>query len=77
MGVKVEVVHIPNPRVEKEEHEMEMENAKFLKLLGEIQMPLEEGIRQTLKSLLPYRDVFVRYKERFIEKQFLKEKVTA
>ena len=75
MGVAAEVIHIPNPRVEKEEHEMEMENAKFLKLLGEIRMPLEEGIRQTLKSLLPYRGVFIQHKECFIEKQFLKEKV--
>ena len=36
------VLHIPNPRVENEEHQMEIHNDKFLKLLGKDKFTIDE-----------------------------------
>ncbi|ACZ42755.1 NAD-dependent epimerase/dehydratase [Thermobaculum terrenum ATCC BAA-798] len=72
MGVEVEVEHLPNPRVEKEEHQMVMENDRFIQeLLPDIHVDIEAGIRDTLESLLPYKDVLSAYKDRFIPEQLL------
>lgn len=73
MGLSVEVEHLPNPRVEKEAHQMVMENDKFLStLLPNPQLDINTGIRETLESLLPYRDTLVAYKDLFVPEQLLK-----
>ncbi len=65
-----QISFIPNPRVEKEEHDMQMENAKFLALLGKKPSALEPNIVTMIEKLLPYRDTLIQYKNTFIrEKQ--------
>jgi UDP-sulfoquinovose synthase len=51
-GLDAEVKHYENPREEDEEHKMEMENDAFLDLVGGQRRTLEEGIRQTLRTLI-------------------------
>lgn len=66
LGFAVEVKHFPNPRMEKEEHLMTVDNRKFLELLGKKPVGLEEGHRQILQELLPYRETLLAYKDRFL-----------
>ena len=72
-SIEVEIEHLPNPRVEKEEHQMVMENNRFLtELLPHPQEDIAVGVRDTLESLLPYKDTLKAYKDRFIPEQVLK-----
>lgn len=66
LKLPVEVKHIPNPRVEKEEHKMVVNTDKFQKLLGKPKYDIDSGIFQTLNSLLLYRNLIVQYKDRFL-----------
>jgi len=66
LKLPVEIKHIPNPRVEKEEHKMVINTDKFQKLLGKPKYNIESGIYQALNSLLPYKDVISQYKNRFL-----------
>lgn len=66
-GMTVNVKHIPNPRTEKEEHPMVMENRNFREcLLPDISVTLEEGIREMINTLEPFKETFQHYKDRFI-----------
>lgn len=67
LGINAEVVHIPNPRIEKEEHDMEIDTTNFRKLIGNYESNIQEGVLQTLKSLSSYKNVLLRYKDRFLE----------
>lgn len=61
-GIDVQLTHIKNPRVEKEDHQMEMDNRGFIeRLLKKEPQVLESSIRQTMTDLLPYRDTISRY----------------
>jgi nucleoside-diphosphate-sugar epimerase len=62
----VEINHIPNPRVEKEEHKMTINTDKFRKLLGKPKYDIDSGIYQTINSLLPYKDLIAQYKDTFL-----------
>jgi UDP-sulfoquinovose synthase len=62
----VEINHIPNPRVEKEDHKMVINTDKFKKLLVSPKYNIDSGIYQTLNSLLPHKDVIAQYKDRFL-----------
>ena len=66
LKLPVEIKHIPNPRVEKEEHKMVINTDKFNKLLGKSKHNIDSGIFQVLNSLLPYKDVIAQYKDRFL-----------
>lgn len=66
LKLPVEVKHIPNPRVEKEEHKMVVNTDKFQKLLGKPKYDIDSGIYQTLTSLMPYRDLIAQYKDKFL-----------
>ena len=66
LKLPVEIKHIPNPRVEKEEHKMIINTDKFQKLLGKPKYNIESGIYQVLNSLLPYKDVIAQHKDRFL-----------
>jgi nucleoside-diphosphate-sugar epimerase len=73
MGIPVQVDHLENPRVEKEEHQMVMENARFMtELLPHPVVDITSGLRDTLESLAPYRDTLLAYKDRFVPEQLLK-----
>jgi nucleoside-diphosphate-sugar epimerase len=72
MGIKVDVEHLPNPRVENEEHQMVMENDRFIsELLPRSTVDIERGVRDTVESLAPYRDTLVAYKDRFVPDHIL------
>ncbi|MBS1262995.1 MAG: GDP-L-fucose synthase [Methanonatronarchaeales archaeon] len=62
----VEVKHFENPREEKEEHEMVVENDRFTKLLGEQRQDLEEGVRDVLGTLVRYGDALRGHEDRFL-----------
>ncbi|GGE41608.1 NAD-dependent dehydratase [Pullulanibacillus camelliae] len=61
-GLSVQLSHIPNPRVEKEEHQMKMELSGFSKqLLKKEPQSLQETIDQTIKTLAPYKETIKNY----------------
>jgi len=66
LDLEVEIRHIPNPRIEKEEHQMTVDTAGFRTLLPTPRHTIETGTLQTLRSLLPHRDRIAQYKDRFL-----------
>lgn len=66
LNIDAELTHIPNPRIEKEEHAMVVDTSNFSKLLPKPKLNMVQGIRQMLKSLLPYQAVLLKYKDRFV-----------
>jgi len=66
LGLDVEVVHIPNPRVEKEEHAMTIDTARFRELLPSPKFTVASATEGILTALLPYRDVLTRHRDRFM-----------
>jgi len=66
LELNAEIKHIPNPRVEKEEHKMEMDTRNFRELLPEPKIKIRNGVRDMLKSLLPYRDSIEMHRDRFM-----------
>jgi len=67
IGLEVEVKHVPNPRVEKEEHEMVIENDNFRKLVGK-PMDLKEAIRDIFRTIESRKKIIENYKDRFLPK---------
>jgi nucleoside-diphosphate-sugar epimerase len=61
-----EVKHYENPRNEDESHKMEMENDRFLKLVGGQRQELEAGIRDVLETLVEERDRVESHEDRFL-----------
>jgi nucleoside-diphosphate-sugar epimerase len=61
-----EVKHYENPRNEDEEHKMEMENDRFLELVGGQKQTLEEGIRDVLGTLVEEQDRIAAHEDRFL-----------
>jgi nucleoside-diphosphate-sugar epimerase len=51
---KCEIVHVPNPRKEKETHHMSFDNKKFLKLLGKKPKTIDRGIQEMIVYLEDY-----------------------
>lgn len=66
LDLKAELKHIPNPRVEKEEHKMEIEVTNFAKLLPNPQYNITAGVHQILQALLPYQKTLEQFKDRFM-----------
>lgn len=65
-GLDAAVKHYENPRDEDEEHKMEMENERFLELVGGQKQTLEEGIRDVLETLVEERDRIAAHEDRFL-----------
>ncbi len=65
-GLDADVEHFENPREEDEEHKMEMENDRFMDLLGEQRQTLEEGVRGILSTLDDRSDVVEAHEDRFL-----------
>src|SRR6056297_869143 len=61
-----EVKHYENPRNEDEEHKMEMENERFLELVGGQRQELEAGIRDVLGTLVEEQDRIAAHEDRFL-----------
>jgi UDP-sulfoquinovose synthase len=66
LKINPEVIHIPNPRVEKEEHKMKMDTSRFSRLLLNSEHRIASEAQSILKILLPYREVIAQYKDRFM-----------
>lgn len=66
LDLEVEIQHVPNPRVEKEEHEMTVDTEHFRELLPIPKHTIATGTLQTLKSLYPYRERIMQHKDRFM-----------
>lgn len=66
LNFPVEIKHIPNPRVEKEAHQMTINTEKFQKLLGKPKYDINSGILQVLTSIMPHKDTIIQHKDRFL-----------
>ena len=73
-NTKCEVKHIPNPRVENEEHQMEIANDNFVELLGREPVKLKEGIKLLHKQVKDLSAVFKRYKDKFLPDDLKEDK---
>lgn len=72
LDFEAEVVCVPNPRIEKEMHDMKMVNDRFLKLLGKKPLMLEDNIAQMVEKLLPYKETIINYKHTFMQEKPVK-----
>jgi nucleoside-diphosphate-sugar epimerase len=63
-GLDTEVTHVENPR--DEEHEMEVENERYMQLIGSQRVDFEGGVRDAISSLVEYQDVVTAHEDRFL-----------
>ncbi|WP_456329453.1 NAD-dependent epimerase/dehydratase family protein [Archaeoglobus sp.] len=73
IGLEVEIKHVPNPRVEKEEHEMFIENDNFRKLVGK-PTDLKDAIADIFRELESRKAIIEAYKDRFLPKALLNQR---
>jgi len=73
LGLDVEVTHVENPRDEDEEHEMEIENDRYMELIGEQALTWTEGARDVLESLTRYRETITDHEDRFLPEALQEE----
>lgn len=66
LDLDTEVKHYKNPREEDENHKMKIENENFLELVGGQRQTLEDGIRDTLQTLLNERDRITTHEDQFL-----------
>lgn len=64
--IDAELKHIPNPRVEKEEHKMTIDTTNFSKLLPNPGDNVAPGVHKMLKALIPYKNIIGQHKDRFM-----------
>ena len=62
----VDVEHFENPRDEDETHRMEIENDRYLDLIGGPARTLEEGVRDVLGTLVEHQDRIAAHEDRFL-----------
>jgi nucleoside-diphosphate-sugar epimerase len=65
-GYDGEVMHVDNPRDEDETHQMEIENDRYMSLIGEQRATFEEGVRDVFETLTEYEDTIVSHEDRFL-----------
>ena len=66
LGIDAEKKHIPNPRVEKEEHKMTIDTSNFYKILSKPKDNVASGVYQILQALIPYKNIIEQHKDRFM-----------
>ena len=66
LGLDARLEHIPNPRVEKEEHKMVMDTTHFRGLLPDPVDRVASGVHEILKSLIPFKERIHRHMDRFL-----------
>jgi len=66
MGLDVDVTHVENPRDEDETHQMEIENARYMDLIGEQRQDFAAGVEDILETLTRYEDVITSHEDRFL-----------
>ncbi|KAB1193269.1 NAD-dependent epimerase/dehydratase family protein [Haloferax sp. MBLA0076] len=62
----VEVEHFENPRDEDETHKMEIENERYMNVIGEQRQDFEEGARDILGTLVEYDETIKAHEDRFL-----------
>lgn len=65
-GLDTEVTHVENPRDEDETHKMEIENDRYIDLIGDQRVDFEGGVRDAISSLVEYQDVVKAHEDRFL-----------
>jgi nucleoside-diphosphate-sugar epimerase len=66
LGLDARLEHIPNPRVEKEEHQMVMDTTHFRGLLPDPVDRVASGVHEILKSLIPFKERIRLHMDRFL-----------
>ena len=66
LGLISKVRNIENPRVEKETHQMQMTNTRFLKLLRTKPVNFSKECKKILKKLIQYNSIIKKNKKTFI-----------
>ncbi|WP_256301963.1 NAD-dependent epimerase/dehydratase family protein [Haloarchaeobius salinus] len=62
----VAVEHFENPRDEDEEHEMEIENERYMNVIGGQAQTFQSGVRDILGTLVEYEDTIEAHEDRFL-----------
>ncbi|MDG5776167.1 NAD-dependent epimerase/dehydratase family protein [Haloarculaceae archaeon H-GB1-1] len=62
----VDVEHFENPRDEDETHKMEIENDRYMDLIGEQAQDFEAGAADIFETLTRYADTIESYEDRFL-----------
>lgn len=65
-GFETDVEHFENPRDEDETHQMEIENDRYMELIGDQGVTFEEGIRGVFERLANHTDRIKSYEDRFL-----------
>lgn len=65
-GARSQVKFIKNPRVEKEKHNMKMENRNFLKILRAKPISFEQESESIIKILIKNKNKIIKYKKSLI-----------
>ncbi|RRJ32346.1 NAD-dependent epimerase/dehydratase family protein [Halocatena pleomorpha] len=64
--IDVDVTHVENPREEDEEHAMEIDNDRYMELIGDQRQSFESGVRDILRTLTDHRETIVSHEDRFL-----------
>lgn len=62
----VEVEHFENPRDEDETHKMEMDNDRYMDLIGEQRQTFKSGVRDIFETLIRYEGTIEAHEDRFL-----------
>ena len=65
-GLDTKVTHVENPRDEDETHKMEIENERYMDLIGSQRVDFEGGVRDAISSLVEYQGVVKTHEDRFL-----------
>ncbi|WP_159904900.1 NAD-dependent epimerase/dehydratase family protein [Salinirussus salinus] len=65
-GLDVAVEHFENPRDEDETHKMEIENDRYLDVVGGQAQTFEEGVEDIFGTLTRYADTIAAHEDRFL-----------
>ncbi len=66
LGLDVAVEHFENPRDEDETHKMEIENGRYLDLVGEQRQEFAGAVEDILSTLLEYEETIRAHEDRFL-----------
>ena len=66
MGLDVDVTHVENPRDEDETHQMEIENERYMDLVGEQRQDFAAGVADILETLTRYEGTITSHEDRFL-----------
>lgn len=66
MDQKIDIHHVPNPRIEDEKHKMIVEKRNFQRVLGHFRSNLARGIKETLEKLSAHRDTIMLHRGAFM-----------